>query len=479
VLESPPPVQLFGGIPDPDDETRMWREHWDQLEATMVLLEPDAVAQTCTGWLKECCGEIFGVIAGAQRLVDAIGSGEGLGSVQRLMRETLDGRKGLEASLEQWLKSVFGSEIESPWDQIRGLILKEGKDVLEDWMEEAFVRRMKDIVHSEFDSLGGTVNVMESVEAIGANADPKDAADFLAHMRKASTGGSVWFSESKIKKGGVLAHLKPIADENDFHSCLDSYFGPEVSRIKNAIDSKCKSILEDLLIFVESHNSVPRLKELVPYLQEKCYRTILGVLNNLEAELGKLSDSLGTKRGDVSELAASVIVERSLFIGRLLFALRYHSSHVPLILSSPRQWVKDSGGAAFARLSSPTPRHSRASFDSAVPFTPRRHTFDSPRSPGNQFSDSPRRQPLAAAASLFGADDSSNPKLDELNKTLKALCITAHTLWITWVAAELSGLLSYALNADDSLASSAPLRVRPQRHSFFIFVLDHSYYILH
>jgi hypothetical protein len=172
-------------------------------------------------------------------------------------------------------------------------------------------------------------------------------------------------------------------------------------------------------------------------------------------------------------------VERSLFIGRLLFALRYHSSHVPLILSSPRQWVKDSGGAAFARLSSPTPRHSRASFDSAVPFTPRRHTFDSPRSPGNQFSDSPRRQPLAAAASLFGADDSSNPKLDELNRTLKALCITAHTLWITWVAAELSGLLSYALNADDSLASSAPLRVRPQRHSFFIFVLDYSYYILH
>ncbi|KAM0925794.1 hypothetical protein ACQ4PT_003957 [Festuca glaucescens] len=458
VLESPPPAQLFGGIPDPDDEARLWREHWDQLEATMVLLEPDAVARTCTGWLKECCDEIFGVIAGAQRLVDAIGSGEGLGSVQRLMRETLDGRKGLEASLEQWLKSVFGSEIESPWDQIRGLILKEGKDVFEDWMEEAFVRRMKDIVHSEFDSLGGSVNVMESIEAIGANADPEDAGDFLVHMRKVSTGGSVWFSESKIKKGGVLAHLKPIADENDFHSCLDSYFGPEVSRIKNAIDSKCKSILEDLLIFVESHNSVPRLKELVPYLQEKCYRTILGILNKLEAELGKLSDSLGTKRGDISEPAASVIVERSLFIGRLLFALRYHSSHVPLILSSPRKWVKDSGGAAFARLSSPTPRHSRASFDSAVPFTPRRHTFDNPRSPVNQFSDSPRRQPLAAAASLFGADDSSNPRLDELNKTLKALCITAHALWITWVAAELSDLLSYALNADDSLASSTPLR---------------------
>ncbi|VAH80400.1 unnamed protein product [Triticum turgidum subsp. durum] len=459
VLESPPPAQLFGGIPDPDEEARLWREHWDQLEATMVLLEPDTVARTCTDWLKECCDEMFGVIAGSQRLVDAIGSGEGLGSAQRLIREKLDDRAGLEGSLEQWLKSVFGSEIESPWDQIRGLILKEGKDIFEGWMEEAFVQRMKDIVHSEFDSLVGSVNVMESIQAIGANAGPKDAADFLVHVQKALTGGSVWFSESKIKKGGILAHLKPIADENDFHSCLASYFGPEVSRIKNAIDGKCKSILEDLLSFVESHNSVQRLKELVPFIQEKCYKTILGVLDKLEAELGNLSDALGTKKGDDNVPAASVIVERSLFIGRLLFALRYHSSHVPLILSSPRQWVKDSGGAAFARLSSPTPRHSRASFESSSPFTPRRQ-FDSPRSPGRQFSESPRRQSIAAAAaSLFGADDSSNPRLDELNKTLKALCITAHTLWITWVSAELSDLLSYALNRDDSLSSSTPLRV--------------------
>ncbi|KAM3332938.1 hypothetical protein ACQJBY_028195 [Aegilops geniculata] len=473
VLESPPPAQLFGGIPDPDEEARLWREHWDQLEATMVLLEPDTVARTCTDWLKECCDEMFGVIAGSQRLVDAIGSGVGLGSAQRLIREKLDDRTGLEGSLEQWLKSVFGSEIESPWDQIRGLILKEGKDIFEVWMEEAFVQRMKDIVHSEFDSLVGSVNVMESIQAIGANAGPKDAADFLVHVQKASTGGSVWFSESKINKGGILAHLKPIADENDFHSCLASYFGPEVSRIKNAIDGKCKSILEDLLSFVESHNSVQRLKELVPYIQEKCYKTILGVLNKLEAELGNLSDALGTKKGDDNVPAASVIVERSLFIGRLLFALRYHSSHVPLILSSPRQWVKDSGGEAFARLSSPTPRHSRASFESSSPFTPRRQ-FDSPRSPGRQFSESPRRQSIAAAAaSLFGADDSSNPRLDELNKTLKALCITSHTLWITWVSAELSDLLSYALNRDDSLSSSTPLRVI-SIYEFFLASIESS-----
>ncbi|KAL6616160.1 hypothetical protein ACP70R_038430 [Stipagrostis hirtigluma subsp. patula] len=458
VLEKTPPEQLFGGIPDPDEEARLWKEHMNQLEATMVLLEPDAVARACTDWLKGCCGEIFGVIAGGQRLVDAIGSGELLGSVQRLVRDALDEREGLEGSLEQWLKSVFGSEIESPWDQIRGLILKENKDIFEDWMEEAFVQRMKDIVHSELDGLGGSVNVRESVEAIGASADPKDNGDFLAYMRKASNGGGFWFSESKIKKGGILAHLKPIADENDFHSCLTSYFGPEVSRIRNAIDSKCKDILEDLLSFVESHNSAMRLKELVPYLQEKCYSTVSAVLKELEAELRKLSSSLGTEKEYNDKPAASVIVERSLFIGRLLFALRHHSIHVPLILGSPRQWVKEAGGAAFARLSSPTPRHSRASFDSSISFTPRRHTFDSPRSPGMQFSDSPKRQTIAAAASLFGADDSTNPRLDELNKTLQSLCITAHSVWIAWVSTELSHILSHDLNRDDSLSSSTPLR---------------------
>uniref|UniRef100_A0A0D9V6F4 Conserved oligomeric Golgi complex subunit 1 n=1 Tax=Leersia perrieri TaxID=77586 RepID=A0A0D9V6F4_9ORYZ len=458
VLDLPPPSQLFGGIPDPVEETRLWKEHWDQLEATMVLLEPDAVARTCTEWLKGCCDEIFGVIAGGQRLVDAIENGEGLGSVQRLVREALDGREGLEGSLEQWLKNVFGSEIESPWDQIRGLILKEGKDIFEDWMEEAFVQRMKDIVHLEFGSLNDSVNVKKSIDDIRANADPKDVGDFLVYLRKASTGGGVWFSESKIKKGGILAHLKPIADENDFHSCLTSYFGPEVSRIRNAIDSKCKTILEDLLSFVDSHNSAPRLKELVPFLQEKCYRTISGILNGMETELGKLSASLKNKKGDNNTLAASVVVERSLFIGRLMFALRYHSSHVPLILGSPRRWVKEAGGAAFMRLSSPSPRHSRASFDTSMPFTPRRHTLDSPRSPGRQFSDNPRRQTIAAAASLFGADDSSNPRLDELNKTLQALCISAHGLWTTWLSTELSLLLSYDLNKDDSLTSSTPLR---------------------
>ncbi|ONK64679.1 uncharacterized protein A4U43_C07F28710 [Asparagus officinalis] len=153
VLGSPPGTQLFGGIPNPEEEVRLWKSHREKLESAMVLLKPEIVAVSCSSWLTSCCDEIFGQMANKKRLVDSIESGDELASVQKRVRETLDGREGLEQSLEQWLMSVFGSDIESPWNQIRGLILKERKDILEDRLEQAFVRRMKEIVESGFNDL--------------------------------------------------------------------------------------------------------------------------------------------------------------------------------------------------------------------------------------------------------------------------------------------------------------------------------------
>ncbi|XP_072956328.1 conserved oligomeric Golgi complex subunit 1 [Typha angustifolia] len=459
VLGSPPGTQLFGGIPNPEKEVRMWKSHREKLESVIVLLEPEYVASTCSGWLKACCDEIFGELSGGKELIGAIGSGEGLASAEKVVREALDGREQMEESLEQWLKSVFGSEIESPWNQISGLILKEGKDILENRLEEAFMKRMKEIMHSEFENLSGGIKLRDSIEAIVANADPNNVYDFHAYLKKASNGGAVWFSEkTNQKKAGILANLKPTTDEYDFRTCLNSYFGPEVSRIRDAVDNKCRSILEDLLSFVESSNSALRLRELVPYIQEKCFKTISMISKELEVELGKLSASLGSFKDNKISLTPSVIVERSLFIGRLLFALRNHSSHIPLLLGSPRQWVKETAGTTFANLSSPLSRKSKIAFDSPVSFTPRRHVFDSPRGSKRQNFDGHRRQTIAAAAALFGADDNSNPRLDELNKTLLELCIKAHSLWISWVSDELSIILSKNLNKDDSLSTSTPLR---------------------
>lgn len=448
VLGSPPGSQYFGGIPNPEEEVRLWKEHMEGLETTMVLLEPEYVASTCASWLRDCCGEIFRDVSGGVKLISAIVNGEGLGRSERLVKGVLDGREGLEEGLENWLKSVFGTEIESPWDQIRGLILKDSKDILEERMEEALVKRMKDIVHLEFENVGKSVNLRDVLERIVSNAKDDQKGDFRAYLKKGHVDGGFWFSELKQKKSGFLANLKPISDESDFKTCLISYFGPEVTKIRDEVDNKCKAILEDALSFIESNNSGSRLKELVPFLQEKCYITISTILKELEDELLKISSLL-----DTGGILPSVIVERSLFIGRLLFALRYHSNNIPLILGTPRRWVRDSA-------TSSTPLITQGS-----PFTPRRYSFDSPRSPNRSFMENPRRQTLAAVAALFGSDFKSNPKLDELNRTLQMLCIKAHGVWINWVSKELSNMLLQDLQRDDALSASTPLRV-------FIIYLD-------
>ncbi|XP_009397026.2 conserved oligomeric Golgi complex subunit 1 [Musa acuminata AAA Group] len=459
VLGSPPGTQLFGAIPHPEEEVRLWKSHREKLEAMMALLEPEFIAQTCSSWLRNCCNEIFGVLVSGKRIIDAIGSGEGLAAAEKLVHETLDGRGGLEESLEQWLKSVFGSEIESPWNQIRGLILKDGKDILEDRLEEAFAKRMKEIVHTEFENLIADINLRNSIHSIVNATGTRDQDDFQAYLKKPSTGGGIWFSEPIQKKTGLLYALKPTVYENDFRNSLNAYLGPEVSRIRDAMDSKCQSILEDLLCFVESQNSVFRLKELAPFLQEKCYKTISVLLKELEVEVAEFAASLTSNKQDKDSLPHSVLVGRSLFVGRLLFALRNHSSHIPLILGSPRQWIKDMIGAVSASLpSSPLPGQSKVVFNSPISSSLKRPTFDISKSARSQFLDNPRRQTFSAAAALFSLDDNTCPKLDELNKTFRELCIKAHSLWTLWVSNELALILSKDLNRDDTLSASTPLQ---------------------
>ncbi|KAJ8506581.1 hypothetical protein OPV22_007467 [Ensete ventricosum] len=460
VLGSPPGTQLFGAIPHPEEEVRLWKSHREKLEAVMVLLEPEFIAQTCSLWLRNCCDEIFGMLAGGAYIIDAIASGQGLSTAEKLVRETLDDRGDLEDSLEQWLKSVFGSDIESPWNQIRGIILKDGKDILEDRLEVALVKRMKEIVHSEFDNLSRDINLKNSIQAIVETTDPKeDQDDFQAYLKKPSTGGVIWFSEPIQKKTGLLYALKLTIYENDFQNSLNTYLGPEVTRIRDVADNKCRSIIEDLICFVESHNSIIRLKELAPYLQEKCYKFISVLLKEIGDELAQLSTSLGSNKQENNSLPHSMLVERSLFLGRLLFALHNHSSYIPLLLGSPRQWVNDMTGVGSASLpSSPLPGQFKVVFDSPISSISKRHTFDSSRSPRRQFLDNPRKQTISAAAALFALDDSTSPKLDELNKIFRELCIRAHSLWTIWVSKELGLILSKDLNRDDALSASTPLQ---------------------
>ncbi|KAG9448270.1 hypothetical protein H6P81_014398 [Aristolochia fimbriata] len=445
VLGSPPGSQLFGGIPNPEEEVRLWKSHREKLESVMVMLDPEFVAQTCSSWLNGCGSDIVRMING-KFLIDVIQSGEQLGLTEKLIRGTLDSREALEGSLE-WLRSVFGSEIESPWNRICELVLRDDKDLWDGIFEEAFVKRMKEIIDLQFDNLNSTVNLNDAV--LGIVGSPDEPTDFPSYLKKAFTASGAWFSEPNGKKGVLGTGFKPMVDETDFRSCLNAYLGPEVSQIKDLVDCRCESILEDLMCFLDSPKSLSRLKQLAPYLQEKCYHSISTLVKQLEDEVVHLSSALGNRREENTSQPPSLIVERSLFIGRLLFALRSHSSHIPLILGSPRSWLGTGTRNAVSTRSALISRQSTVmGFDSPV------HNNGSRK----QSSDNLRRQSSSAVAALFGVEDSASPKLEELSKALRDICVRAHNLWITWFTDELSVILQKDLLKDEALSATTPLR---------------------
>ncbi|GKG36917.1 conserved oligomeric Golgi complex subunit 1, partial [Tanacetum coccineum] len=59
----------------------------------------------------------------------------------------------------------------------------------------------------------------------------------------------------------------------------------------------------------------------------------------------------------------AIIVERSLFIGRLLFAFQKYSRNIPVILGSPRLWLNESMAAISGKVSPPL-KYSGGTFDS-------------------------------------------------------------------------------------------------------------------
>ncbi|KAL5704459.1 hypothetical protein ACHQM5_022887 [Ranunculus cassubicifolius] len=454
ILGSPPGSQLFGGLPNPEEEVRLWKMHREKLESVMVTLERDYMADVCSQWLR-ICGKQIGSKINGRYLVDIIKSGEELASAERLIRESLDSREVLEGSLE-WLRSVFGSEIELPWNRLRELVLKDNEDLWDGMFEDAFVRRMKEIINLGFEELRSVVNVRESIEAIMVSNS--ETLGLQAYLNRPSTGGGVWFLETNIRKTGIMLGSKATTDENDTLICLNAYLGPEVGRIRDEVDSRCKYILDDLLCFLESPKASSRLKELAADLQEKCYGSVSAILGELENELKNLSTSLGNHKEEAN--SAVTIVERSLFIGRLLFALRNHSSHIPLILGSPRQWVNEMTTSVFEKLPSMS-GISRVGLDSPARDSFRRKSFDSPRtfdSPRRQNLINSKRQMSSATTALFGLNDSASPNLEVLNKVSRDLCIKAHTLWISWVSDELSTILSKNLKNDEALSATIPLK---------------------
>ncbi|KAL9997247.1 putative oligomeric Golgi complex subunit 1 protein [Helianthus debilis subsp. tardiflorus] len=437
VLDSPPVSQLFGGIPNPDEEVRLWKSFREKLESLMVMLDREFIAKACLDFLRSCGKEIVNKVNG-RYLIDAVDSGQQLAAAEKLIRETMEGKDVLGGSLE-WLKTVFGSEIEMPWSRTRELVLGNDDDLWDEIFEQAFANRMKAIIRSGFDELNNIVNVKESI--LATDKGHGDKVDFQDFLNRSPLGGGVWFMEPTTKKSFVATSPKVSPNGNDFQSCLNAYFGDEVGRIRMAVDNHCKNVLEDLLTFLESPKASLRLKELAPYLQNKCFESMSTILTELKNELESLYSALGD-----SSSSPALVVERSLFIGRLLFAFQKYSRNIPVILGSPRLWLNESMLAVSGKVS-PLLTYSSGTFD-----------FFPSENHGKKMITSPRRQSSLAASALFGVDDSSSPKLGEFRKTTQDLCIKAHNLWITWVSDELSAILSHCLRNDESLSATAPLR---------------------
>ncbi|KAK6915966.1 hypothetical protein RJ641_018827 [Dillenia turbinata] len=415
-LGSPPGTQLFGRIPNPDEEVKLWKVIREKLESLIVVLEKEFIAEGCLSWLRECGKEIISKING-RYIVDFIETGQGLGLAEKMIRDTIDSRDVLEGSLD-WLRSVFGSEIESPWSRVCELVLGNDEDIWDGIFEEAFIRRMKAIIDSRFGSLNRDVNVRNIVKA--AVSTSGDQNDFQAFLGRSSTGGGVWFLDLNSTKTNHGSAAKAMSDENVFGNCLSTYLGPEVSLIRDAVDSQCHNVVEDLLCFLESPKAVSRLKELAPYLQNKCYETLSTILTEIRKEIEHLVTILGNAKKEAESVAPAVIVERSLVIGRLLFAFQNHSRHIPVVLGSPRSWTRDK----------------------RIP-----------------IADSSRRHTSIVTASLFAVNDSVSPRLGEVNKVMRDLCIQAHDLWILWVSNQLSNMLSANLRKDEALSATTTLRV--------------------
>ncbi|XP_031489178.1 conserved oligomeric Golgi complex subunit 1 [Nymphaea colorata] len=431
VLSAPPGSQLFGGIPDHEEEAKAWKQHWEKLESVMCMLEPEFISESCLSWVNSVSELVnSAVLSDGRRLVEAFGSGGRLASVEKDVRAKVDEKEALGGSLE-WLRSYYGLVIESPWEGICRLVLGQPKNLWDELFEQTFVHRMKEIINLAFEEMVRSVKIKDAL---------KEGVESHSSLKKSSSYGSFWFTDriTSTKKVG-LTPMKAMDDENDFHACLDAYFGSQVSRIRDAVDDKCKSILEDLLCFTGVQKPSPRLKELAPFIQERCFNSLSKIVKELEEELGLLSTALNDKHGDKEQL--SLIVEKSLLIGRLFFALRNHSSYIPLILGSPTVWTTQGKANNFAKGSSNV-WQPRGSLDQPILESPRIQSLSSPR----------------VGFHAYGLDENANPKLQELSKTLRDLCVKAHKLWISWMSNQLAMALAKDLSMDDALSTSTALK---------------------
>lgn len=477
VLEAPPGSQLFGGIPNPDQEVRLWKAHREKLEGSMVSLSGAFITDACLKWLEDCAKEIA---LEARPLIEQIRTGHELAKVEGLVREDLKKQEALDETLD-WLQETFGSGIDSPWECLCDLLLKAPRNLWDTLFEGLFVSRMKTVVKSGFAAINMKQLVDDCIEATSSPSSAggdEEQASTLVHGD--NYGGAHPLRELDANRGSGNYSWRSNSSEKEWAGDAKFFFTPEVAKVKDKVDDSLKVILQDLVSFLQGPHGQMRTDLLAPYLHEQCFKWVSTVAKGLESRLTKLSESMLRAAADILNMSPenlkhslegtpersgkraglggpasrtrildvwnpSKVVEQALSLGRLSAALGQHSVSLPLLFGSPTSWTAKETPIGQGTAKSSTPIGHRPSWSDA--------NYSSFESPGKWFS---RRG--SGGLGSPAADDGA-VKLRELQRNLRRQSITAHQMWVRWSTEGLAGTLLRDLHKDEGLSTSTPLKV--------------------
>ncbi|KAL3693725.1 hypothetical protein R1sor_007376 [Riccia sorocarpa] len=459
VLTAPPGSQLFGGIPNPEREVRLWKAQKEKLETRMGSLSAEYITDSCVSWLRKCAAEIT---TEGKPLLERIKSGKELAEVERIVREDLAQQSALNESLD-WLKSAFGSTVDNPWECLCGLLLKEPTNLWDTIFEGMFVGRMKEVIESGFHN----INIDDLLkDALSSEASAKGLGKQLQGEYfnfNTTSPSTMWNSQQngnvRALKGlnGGVSVWKSLGDEKENIFSTSSFLDPDVTKVKDTVDEGMRIVLEDSLSFLYGPQSSGRREELASFLQERCRLCMVALGNVLNDRLSELSNNMSTAtekklkssspkdsveresngkgpddKTDQS-LETLMIIERALFLGRLSAALGKYSTMLPVILGSPSTWTSQE-------------KTTKGSVSVGI------------RERENSFTDSPERwfPKRGKAGNSVGSETSA--KLRQLQKMFRQQSISAHRMWVLWSAEQLTETFASDLRKDDCLATLVPLK---------------------
>jgi hypothetical protein len=469
VLAVPPGSQLFGGIPNPEMEVAVWKGHREKRESSMVSLTGAYISDACVEWLNDCAEEIA---VETRPLMAKMKTGKELADVEGLVREDMSKQEAVAESLD-WLQGTFGKNVDSPWDCVCQLLVKDPVNLWDKLYEDLFVSQMKIIVNSGFISINMKEMVDDCLEAMRP-AGAQQGTD-EKQVSTAGVGGNA-LQELDLNSNGKR-QWKSGSVESEWDGDARFFFTPEVTNVKDKVDESLRLILQDLVSFLQGPHVQIRTDLLAPYLQEQCYQWVSDVAKVLEAWLSKLSENMAEAATEASNLTtespkhasegmslrkpvstagfdshaskkASIlkVVEQALFLGRLSAALGEHTISLPSLLGSSSAWTAKN--TPFGQTSAKVPSHflrqslwseTNSSFEGLGKWSVRRGV---------------------GSAATHKSDDGAG-KLRELQMTLRQQSIAAHRMWVRWSTDVLAGTLLRDLHLDECLSTPTPLKVSP------------------